>query len=235
MTDDNPNNRTFTERDVSLLLARYGVSASVLDASTYQRAMRHRTSGDQRGSNERLEFLGDAVVALVVSEYCHERYSDQDEGFLTRLRMQVVSGGSLARLSVATGLPGWIVLPGRMEALRARSNVQEDAMEAFVGAIHVTLGYEAARTWFVTVLEEHANLVEYISRLRCSKDRLFKHYAARHGSVPVITTVPHPDGGDLFTCTVHGGGDLLAEASAPTRREAEVDACLRAWQVVINP
>lgn len=228
--DHNPNNRSFTERDVSLLLARYGVTASVLDASPYQRSMRHKSASGSE-SNERLEFLGDAVVALVVSEYCHERYADQNEGFLTRLRMQIVSGGSLAKLSVACGLPGWITLPTQFEGLRARPSVQEDAMEAFVGAVHVTLGYHAARTWFVAVLEEHANLVDFIARLRCSKDRLFKHYAARNGRAPDLRTFPHPDGGDLFTCTVHGvGGDLLAEATAPTRREAEVDACLRAWQ-----
>jgi ribonuclease-3 len=222
------NNRVFSERDVQALLSRYGVSVSVLDVDQYQRAMRHGTLGER--TNERLEFLGDAVVALVVSEYCHVRYPDQDEGFLTRLRMQIVSGGSLARLSIAAGLPAWLVLPANQEGLRSRPSVQEDAMEAFVGAIHVTHGYAAAHQWFVTVLEEHANLVDFIARLRCSKDRLIKHYTAKFGVAPDVQTHEHEDGSHLFTTRVFGGDVLLAEATAVTRREAEIDACLRAWQ-----
>jgi ribonuclease-3 len=222
----NRNNRSLNERDVVALLERYGVTASCLDATTYRRAMRQKAMVTD--TNERLEFLGDSVVALIVSDYCHKRYTDQDEAFLSRLRAHLVSGATLARLSVAVGLPSWIVLPPNNEVARARVNVQEDVLEAFIGAVFVELGFDAARTWFVSALEQHIDIVDYIQRLHCSKDRLMQYCRGRWGELPVITV---DDAGEynVFNAKVYMGGELVAEAMGTSRREAETDACLNAW------
>jgi ribonuclease-3 len=222
----NRNNRNLNERDVVTLLARYGVTASCLDASVYRRAMRQKAMMTE--TNERLEFLGDSVVQLAVSDYCHKRYPDQDEAFLSRLRAQLVSGSTLARLSVAVGLPSWLVLPPNSEAVRARINVQEDVLEAFMGAVFVDLGFDSARTWFVNALEQHIDIVDYIQKLHCSKDRLMQYCRGRWGELPVVTV---DDAGEynVFNAKVYMGDELVAEAMGTSRREAETDACLNAW------
>jgi ribonuclease-3 len=222
----NRNNRNLNERDVVALLERYGVTATCLDASIYRRAMRQKTMGVE--TNERLEFLGDSVVALVVSDYCHKRYTDQDEAFLTRLRSHLVSGHTLARISVAVGLPSWLMLPVANEAARSRVNVQEDVMEAFVGAVFVNLGFDAARKWFVNAMEQHIDIVDYIQKLHCSKDRLMQYCRGRWGELPTIT-VDDSGSDNVFTAKVYLRDRLVAEAMGTTRREAEIDACLYAW------
>jgi ribonuclease-3 len=226
---DNRNNRALTERDVTCLMARYDVRHTCLDAKTYRRAMRHASLGTD--TNERLEHLGDAVVALCVTDYCHQRYAEQDEAFLSRLKMQVVSGDTLSRLSVEVGLPSWLVLPARLEAARGKSNVQEDVMEAFVGAVYVEQGFDAAKAWFIGVMEAHLDLSEFIRKLHCSKDRLVRHCKAQWGVAP---TVVIDDAGEdtIFNARVFLGDRLLGEAMATTRRMAEVDACLDAWQAL---
>lgn len=226
---DNRNNRTLSEKDVSVLMSRYDVKHTCLDASTYRRAMRHKSM--ENNTNERLEYLGDSVIALTVSHYCHERYKDQNEGFLTRLRMQLVSGDTLGRLAVEIGLPSWLTLPVKFEAMRGRTNVQEDVMEAFVGAIFMEQGYDNASRWFVGVMETHLDVSEYIRKLHCSKDRLIRFCKSKWGIAPSIIV---DDAGEdnIFNARVFHGDRLLAEASATTRREAEVDACLNAWNVV---
>jgi ribonuclease-3 len=226
---DNRNNRMLCERDVSTIMERYDVKYTCLDSAVYRRAMRHHSM--MVDTNERLEFLGDAVVALIVSEYCHMRFADQDEAFLTRLRMQLVSGETLGRLSVEVGLPSWVVLPLKNEAARSRVNVQEDAMEAFVGATFTDQGYESARAWFVAVMEAHLDIADYVRRLYCSKDRLMTYCRAKWGELP---TVVIDDAGEdnIFNAKVYHGGMLLAEAMGSTRRAAEVEACLSAWSIV---
>lgn len=226
---DNRNNRTLTERDVSAIMSRYDVKHTCLDAGTYRRAMRHATMRED--TNERLEFLGDSVIALVVTQYCHKRYADQTEAFLTRLRMLLVAGDTLSRLSVEVGLPSWLMLPFKSESMRSRSNVQEDLLEAFVGAIFLEQGFDSARDWFVNVMEAHLDVSEYIQKLYCSKDRLLRYCRSKWGTVPVIS-VDDAGTDNVFNAKVYHCDQLVAEAMATTRREAEVKACLAAWNVL---
>lgn len=229
LTMDNRNNRTLCEKDVTTIMARYDVKHVCLDSDLYRRAMRHQTM--QENTNERLEHLGDAVIALIVTHYCHQRYIDQDEAFLTRLKMQLVSGETLSRLAVEIGLPSWLTLPLKNEAMRSRTSVQEDVMEAFVGAIFLEQGFENAQQWFVGVMEAHLDMADYIRRLHCSKDRLVRYCKTKWGVAPTII-VDDAGQDNVFNAKVFQGDRLLAEAMATTRREAEVKACLMAWNVV---
>jgi ribonuclease-3 len=112
----------------------------------FARAITHRSAA--RLNNERLEFLGDGVVNLVVARYLHDRYPEADEGSLSRLRAAVVSGSSLARVATALGL-GAVLELGAGELKTGgfrRESILADALEALFGAVYLEAGFEPARS-----------------------------------------------------------------------------------------
>ncbi|EPR43883.1 Ribonuclease 3 [Desulfovibrio sp. X2] len=102
-------------------------------------------SGETADSNERLEFLGDAVIELVVSDELYRRFPEEREGELTRLRARLVKEQSLAELARGIGLPDYIMLGRGEEAQggRERDSLLADALEAVIGAVYLDGGFEA--------------------------------------------------------------------------------------------
>lgn len=108
------------------------------------RALTHRSYGADH--NERLEFLGDAVLSLAVSSLLYERYAGSDEGDLTRVRAHLVREDSLHKLALAMGLPEVLKMSdGEARGGGAqRPSILADAVEAVLGAAYIDAGYEAA-------------------------------------------------------------------------------------------
>ena len=109
----------------------------------------HEHPDAARGHNERLEFLGDAVVSIAVSEALFRRHPTDDEGVLSARRAAIVSTPGLARLATRIGLGDYLLL-GEGEAQRGgrvRPSLLASAFEALVGAIYLDLGWDAARDW----------------------------------------------------------------------------------------
>ena len=122
------------------------------DAGLFLRAITHRSAGSR--NNERLEFLGDGVVNLVVARHLHDRYPLADEGSLSRLRASVVSGSSLARVATALDL-GAVLELGAGELKTGgfrRESILADALEALFGAVYLEAGFEPARAACLQVL-----------------------------------------------------------------------------------
>jgi ribonuclease-3 len=123
-----------------------------------QQALRHRSAGTP--NNERLEFLGDALVNLVVAEALHEAWPRADEGALTRARASLVRESALAELARRLELGGRIELgPGELKSGgHRRDSILADALEAVVAAIHLDAGFEACRAevlpWFEPMIAE---------------------------------------------------------------------------------
>ncbi|WP_077034225.1 ribonuclease III [Pelomonas sp. KK5] len=118
------------------------------------RALTHRSFGADH--NERLEFLGDAVLSLAVSSLLYERFAGSDEGDLTRIRAHLVREDSLHRLALGLALPGVLRMSeGEAKGGGAqRPSILADAMEAIIGATFVDAGYEAARAMVARLLGE---------------------------------------------------------------------------------
>ena len=123
-----------------------------------RQALRHRSAGVPH--NERLEFLGDALVNLIVAEALHGHWPKADEGALTRARASLVRESALADLARRLGLGEKIELgPGELKSGgHRRDSILADAVEALVGAIHLDAGYEACRDvvlpWFEPMIRE---------------------------------------------------------------------------------
>lgn len=128
------------------------------DPELLQQALRHRSAGAPH--NERLEFLGDALVNLVVAEALHARWPRADEGALTRARALLVRESALATLARRLELGPRLQLgPGELKSGgERRDSILADALEAVVGAIHLDAGFEVCRAvvlpWFEPVLDE---------------------------------------------------------------------------------
>ena len=123
-----------------------------------RQALRHRSAGVPH--NERMEFLGDALVNLIIAEALHTRWPKADEGALTRARASLVRESSLAVIARTMGLGELLQLgPGEMKSGgHRRDSILADALEAVVAAIHLDAGFETCRRvvlpWFEAMLEE---------------------------------------------------------------------------------
>jgi ribonuclease III len=143
-----------------LAWVRKHLGYEVRDAALFLRAITHRSAGSR--NNERLEFLGDGVVNLVVARHLHDRYPAADEGSLSRLRASVVSGSSLARIATALDL-GAVLELGAGELKTGgfrRESILADALEALFGAVYLEAGFEPARAACLQVLASALEALE---------------------------------------------------------------------------
>jgi ribonuclease-3 len=135
-----------------------GFGHSFRDPALLQQALRHRSAGSAH--NERMEFLGDALVNLIVAEALHDRWPKADEGALTRARASLVRESALAGVARQLKLGEFLELgPGELKSGgQRRDSILADALEALVAAIHLDAGYEACRRrvlpWFEPMLDE---------------------------------------------------------------------------------
>lgn len=170
---NNPKNVKINEKDIIKLFENHGLKGMrPNDLSLYQKAFVHksyvkRASNNsnclnlsiplQSSSYERLEFLGDSVLNLIVAKYLFIRFPDEKEGFLTRLRTKIVNGTMLSLLSERLGLLNYVLLTKQAEdqGLRQNTRLSEDIFEALLGSIFLDIGYEAAEIWMIHLMENY--------------------------------------------------------------------------------
>jgi len=123
-----------------------------VDAALFEQALTHRSAA--RANNERLEFLGDAVLNLISAQYLYEQYPDADEGALSRLRAAIVNGDSLARAAAPLELGAALSLGAGEQKSGGfrRESILGDALEAVCGALYLEAGLDVARSTFLDVL-----------------------------------------------------------------------------------
>ena len=168
-------------------------SALILNQSLMHRSYVHGKAADKHMSNERMEFLGDSVLGLVVNDYLYNRYPDRDEGDLTKIKSLVVSRQVLAKKATEIGLGKYLLLStGEVESGgRKRSSIIADAMEAVIGAIYIDRGLEAAREFIrreilvglheITGAEEHTNYKSLLQELVQGSRKVHPVYRIRVG------------------------------------------------------
>jgi ribonuclease-3 len=192
----------------------------------------HEHRDAARGHNERLEFLGDVVVNLAISEALFEAHPSDDEGLLSTRRASIVSTPGLARLAARIDLGGLLLL-GEGEAQRGgrrRPSLLASTFEAVAGALYLDLGWELVRAWLVDLAApELSNPSPGIS-LKSPKSRLQEHTQRRTGERPDYRVVEAsgPDHEKLFRIEVWVDGRALGVGEGPSRRTAETAAAGRA-------
>jgi ribonuclease III len=211
------------------------------DISLLQHALAHRSwCGEQEGgapSNERLEFLGDAVLGLVVAQYSYERYPYFPEGMLAKVRSAVVNARVLAQVAEGLGV-GDVLLLGRGEESsggRAKASILADAFEAILGAVYLDAGWDAAEA---LILRE---LADAISRAGEEPDdfdhksRLQERSVRNGEGTPRYVVVGSgPDHDRSYVAQVFVAGELTGEGTGRSKKDAEQEAARNAWEAVLN-
>ena len=192
-----------------------------------QRALTHRSFGSDH--NERLEFLGDTVLSLAVSELLFERFSGSDEGDLTRVRAHLVREDSLHRAALGLGLPELVRLSeGEAKGGGAqRPSILADAVEALIGAVFIDGGYVPARELVRSLFGEVIQATETDYWSKDAKTELQELLQARRIAVPAYRITATQGQAHVQTfeveCAVSALG-LTQRGQGRSRRAAEQDA-----------
>ena len=222
--------------DAAQLADRLGLRFA--DLGLLEQALVHSSYTNEQASptqsNDRLEFLGDAVVAIVISEALFARYPDADEGELTTRRAAIVSSTGLARIASRLGLGEYVVLGhgATVAGERARNSILAGAFEAVTGALYSEQGLEGTRAWLLAVCSPELEAKLPFQALKAPKSRLQELSYARTGRPPHYRMIsaegPHHD--RLYEVEVAIGSDVLGRGSGRNRREAETAAANEALE-----
>ena len=206
----------------------------LLQALTHRSYLNERPSF-KTGHNERLEFLGDAVLELVITEDLYQKFPERPEGDLTSFRAALVNSKMLSEISVEIGLNDFLLL-SRGEAKdvgRARQYILANAFEALVGAIYLDTGYEAAKIFINKVLSPRLDEI-LAKKLYKDPKSLFQEEAQeRVGITPnyEVTKEWGPDHDKHFIVGVYLGQDLVAEGEGPSKQAGQEEAARNALRV----
>ncbi len=180
------------------------------------------------GHNERLEFLGDAVVTLVIGEALFRLRPTEDEGVLSARRAAIVSAAGLARIARRIDLGDALRL-GEGESRRdgrTRVSLLASGLEALVGAIYLDLGYDAVRVWLLDLSAPELTSDAPLSSLKSAKSRLQEHTQRTNGERPhyLLVDAVGPDHEKVFRVEVSVGGKVLGTGEGRSQKSAEIAA-----------
>ncbi len=202
--------------------------------SYYEEALRHSSfiDGDTTGkrSNERLEYLGDAVLDLCVAHYLYKSDKKAQEGLLTQRKSRVVNRKNLNRIGKAIGLED--LLEVRMRRDDIRNNMLGNALEAIIGAIYKDHGYENTYKSVVKLLKKHGIDV-IIHETTDFKSKL--HHWAQINKVELkfeVIREYHEHGEGKYEVEVSANGERIGIGSGRSKKIAEHDSARRGWRTV---
>ena len=273
----NFNNKMITELDVKKHLIEYGINDNINGLELYQQAFIHKSYSEKLpediGENvtiaekpegalnlmpnnyETLEFLGDSVYGLIISKYLYERFPDENEGFLTKMRTKLVNGEMMAKLARHLNFGPFIIMSRHIEDKcngRNATHILEDVFEAFIGAMFLDfnkidnynlldkfysgIGYQLCETFVVNLIEELIDFSELILLNTNYKEKLMRYYYELELDKPSFSEFI-VDGGlndRIFKVDVLHNKQVLAQGIAKTKKKAEQNACKNALDKLTN-
>jgi len=187
-------------------------------------------------NNERLEFLGDAILDAILSEYLFHNFPDENEGFLTKMRARIVNREQLNQLAMDMGFEELVL--SHLTSPNPTRNLYGDALEALIGALFIDIGYKKTRQIIVTrVLEKYLDLTaifesetDYKSMILewCQKKKLPNQFECTEETDPVSRK-------PLFIVSFLINNIIAGTGQGGTKKEAEQEASMRAWNKMKLP
>ena len=214
-------------RALQSLARRLGLGESIVESGLLDTALTHDSYAAEQGShasNERLEFLGDAVLGALVSHSLYESHADKPEGTLSRLRAAIVSRQALALTAQRLDIAPLIAL-GRGERAAGgseRPSILAAALEATIGAVYLSEGLEASRRFIDRHHLAHVKPSDIID----PKTALQEYAQAKYKKAPhyAIGAQRGPSHARVFTVSVSVAGKTVGSGEGPTKKQAEAAA-----------
>ena len=225
--------------DVLLKSVQRSLGHRFRDLDLLRRALTHPSYVNEHpeeaiGDNQRLEFLGDAVVDFVATAWVYRRYPEFDEGRMTRLRAALVRTETLARLARQVGIGGALRLGYGEEEMGGRQRDPNlcDAFEAVVGAIYLDGGLTAARGFLEPLLAPVAETTLARAADQDAKSRLQEWSQAELGVTPRYRIIAEsgPDHAKTFVAEVLLGGEVAGQGTGLSKQAAQQAAAQAAWE-----
>ena len=258
----NKNNRLITEEEVYQILKTYGIEEKITDLAHYRRSFIHKSyikkdnKDDveleekpddcldlQERSNERLEYLGDAILSATVASYLYERFPDEEEGFMTRIRTKLVNGEMLGSLADRMNLNEYLVISRHVEdKCNGRSSVKilEDIFESLIGAIYLDfneeemehprlefysgLGFQICQVFIINIIEKFVDFSDLILNDYNYKDQLMRYFQQKFKHTPKYkeVLVEGPPNNRSFTmCVMKNDNTVVAYGKEKSKKKAE--------------
>lgn len=218
-------------------LAKTGYAFKNIDL--LRQALTHTSYANEHhiADNERLEFLGDAVLELTISDTLYHQYPNDPEGHLTRMRANIVRGLTIAEASRKLGL-GYMMFLGKGERLSGgelRTSLLADVFEATIGAIYLDSGLEAAQTY---ILQQLKDVIQHSARTLFSEDykTTLQEFVQSKPEKPQLAYKLlgdyGPDHDKVFKIGIYMNEQLLAVAEGRSKKQAEQKAANKALNVL---
>jgi ribonuclease-3 len=207
----------------------------LLEQAFIHRSYINENTGSKLSHNERLEFLGDAVLELISTDYLYNKYPDHDEGDLTAFRSALVNANIISEVAHDLGMNEFLLLSkGEAKDIgKARSYILANTYEAFVGAIYLDQGYDVARDFVINSLLVKTDMIVSKKLWRDSKS-LIQEKAQEYIGVTPSYKVLHESGPDHdkhFTVGIFFGEDRISEGKGHSKQEAEQSAARNALEI----
>jgi len=235
---DNKYNRKKRYRELEKLQSL--IKAKFKDKSLLNRALTHRSYINECFSgmkdNERLEYLGDSVLALVVNEYLFRHYEDYREGNLAKIKSAVVSESTLAKVAGSLDLGNYILMGKGEEQSggRKRASILANTVEAVIGAFFLDSGLKECRRFVLSMLKRDIERIDSLSYLRDPKTNLQEFVQKKYKERPVYDVIEErgPDHKKEFVVRLLVNGREITIGEGSSKRKAEMDAAMDALKKI---
>jgi ribonuclease-3 len=207
--------------------------------SLYKLAFRHKSVATNvkkgvKNSNERLEFLGDAVLGSVVAEVLFKLYPYEDEGFLTELRSKIVNRVNLNQLARKLGFQDLIQYDNRMVNSARQGSLLGDAFEALIGAVYLDKGYDFTKNFLINhIIKSHIDIHRLEQTETNFKSKLIE-WCQRHGKDITFELIENQEGesNKLFTVQASIDGEVMGQGKEFNKKNAEKLAAEKACEAL---
>ncbi|MCX6255580.1 MAG: ribonuclease III [Bacteroidia bacterium] len=202
----------------------------------YEIAFIHRSASftlpnNKKVNNERLEYLGDAVLDAILSDYLFEKFPDANEGFLTKIRSRIVNRDVLNQLAVSMGINK--ILISNISSIQPTKNLYGDAFEALIGSVFLDKGFKKTKKLFIrNVLNKYLDLDVIVKTDTDYKSLVFE-WVQKHKSNLIFTYNEEYDFNlkkSVFSTILIIDKEELGEGHGSSKKEAEQEAASQAWE-----
>ena len=248
----NIKNTFITPDAVRSIMSKYGISARVNDIALFRQALTHKsyigyndaahtrkcqvercqfTMSNvklQKDSYERLEYLGDSVIKLIISQYLFKRYPCENEGFMTKLKTKIENKTSLAHLAKVIGLSPHIVISSQIEDSVGRTSekIMEDVFEAFFGALFLDSSFEVCNQLMTAIMEHEVDFSGILYIDTNYKDQLLRFYHKNKWNPPQYKALGTTGSSKktFLMGVLDNKGNVIAKGTDSSKRKAEQEA-----------